>query len=76
MNNPISNFAYLGNTIYPVESSKLGSILEDIEKEEPASDEQVQQFEDYEEQILTVKAGIYVYHNIGRKDVCKLAAKK
>ena len=64
-------FWLFGNIIYPVESSKLGSILEDIEKEEPASDEQVQQFEDYEEQILTVTAGIYVYHKI-----CKLAVKK
>ena len=35
-------------------------MLEDIEKEEPASDDQVQQLEDYEEQILTVAAGIYI----------------
>ena len=48
-------------------------MLEDIEKEEPASDEQVQQLEDYEEQILTVTAGIYIkLHRLyvnGRKEI-------
>ena len=47
------------------EKFKIISSLEDIEKEEPASDEQVQQFEDCEEQIVIATEGIsYTYTHV------------
>ena len=46
-------------SIHSVDKYNIERILEDIEKEEPTSDDQVQQFEEYGEQILITTAGIF-----------------